>query len=141
MSLTNEYIDEQKKRVKRLYKSKIHIGFSNANELANWYCEKLKDQDGKCKYCETDISIIKSLIDKKKLRGRKAGRGLRGKVLEVDKDNPIDGYKRNNCHLACYYCNNDKSYTLNADLYKHYFGKNRNKFFIDLYNQMLEMDD
>ena len=134
MPVPPEYIEGQRIRVKRLFKRGVHTGFLNARDLADWYCDKLVEQDAKCKYCDTEIFIIRDLIANGHLRGRAAGRGLRGRVLEIEKDNPDDGYERNNCHLACYYCNNDKSYTLSAEMYTHFFGEARHNFFMHLHN-------
>jgi hypothetical protein len=49
--------------------------------------------------------------------------------------NNDEGYSPNNCVLACYYCNNDKSYITNGDDYKINFGKNRKKYFRMLMNK------
>ena len=60
---------------------------------------------------------------------RKVGYGERGPVLEIDKGDNEKGYTKDNCVLACYYCNNDKSYIFGYDDYKKHFGKNRKTFF------------
>ena len=54
---------------------------------------------------------------------------MRGPVLEIDKKINDKPYSPENCVLACYYCNNDKSYTLDADDYKKFFGMAHNDYF------------
>lgn len=93
-------------------------------------------QNYKCEYCQTSIFDIKKLIQKERLKTRRTGNGERGPVLEIDRKININGYNRDNCVLACYYCNNDKSYILNSDDYKKYFGKARNDFFNDLLKEI-----
>ena len=48
--------------------------------------------------------------------------------LEVDRINPYDKfYHKENCVLACYFCNNDKSDIFSFDQYKN-FKENRLNF-------------
>jgi hypothetical protein len=72
------------------------------------------------------------LIDSKKLKTRKTKYGCRGPVLEIDKKENDRGYYPDNCVLACYYCNNDKSYITDSDDYKVNFGGNRKRYFCKL---------
>ncbi|MFC7772478.1 hypothetical protein [Flavobacterium sp. GCM10027622] len=123
----NEYYEEQRKRVRKIYNGKKHFSYNNRDAFANWYVEQLKKYECRCYYCETSIHDIKRLIDAKVLKTRAVrGNGSRGSVLEIDKDNI---YSKDTCVLACYYCNNDKSYTLEKEDYKIYFGENRKKYF------------
>jgi hypothetical protein len=133
--MTQEFLEENRIRVKRLYKSEKHDGFENSNHLGNWYKQKLIEQEGKCKYCNTEILLIRTLIETEKLKPRAAGKGFRGPSLEIDRDDPDLGYNPTNCHLVCYYCNNDKSYTLDAETYSTFFGEARHNFFQHLLNQ------
>ena len=123
----NVYYEEQRKRAEKLYNGKKHSNFTDRKKFANWYVEQLKEYKCKCYYCETSIHDIKRLIDAKVLKTRAVrGNGSRGSVLEIDKNNI---YSKDTCVLACYYCNNDKSYTLDKEDYKKYFGENRKKYF------------
>lgn len=123
----NKYCSDQHSRVLKNYQIK-HIDFGGKIELADWYVEKLKEQDYKCHYCKTSIHTINELIDSEKLPSRKVrGGGKRGPVLEIDKQG--DYYSKDNCVLACYYCNNDKSYIASKEDYEKYFGKNRKIYF------------
>lgn len=127
--MDNQIIKKNRLRVKKLYRSQKHIGFKNGNELSDWYIDKLIEQEYKCKYCKTDIRLISELINNDLIKPRGAGKGFRGHNLEIDKDKSDPGYNPENCHLVCYYCNNDKSDTLTADIYTRFFGKSRNDFF------------
>lgn len=129
-----EYYKKQHSRVCKNYQSK-HSPFGGREKLADWYVTKLKEQECKCHYCKTSIQDINKLIDTKKLKVRKVrGDGRRGPVLEIDKQG--DTYNPNTCVLACYYCNNDKSYTTSGEDYAKYFGENRKKYFDELLRQI-----
>lgn len=134
--MSNEqYIQEQHKRVIKLYDKSKHFNFLNRKGLADWYISELKKNDYKCHYCETSIHNIVTLIKANKLKTRAVrGNGKRGPVLEIDKNDNI--YSTETCVLACYYCNNDKSYTMNQNDYKKYFGSNRKKYFEMLLEQV-----
>jgi hypothetical protein len=123
-----EYIKQEYARAKKnLYKSE-RKAFGSADKLAAWFIEELKSQKFRCFYCETSIFDINKLIDAGLLKTRAVrGKGRRGPVLEIDKND--DTYIPENCVLSCYYCNNDKSYTSSKEDYKDYFGKNRHQYF------------
>lgn len=123
-----EFLIQERKRVEKLFATKHRQGFLNKETFANWYIEQLKSNDFKCYYCETSIFVVRALIEKG-LKTRKTGYGLRGPVLEIDRKVNDKGYNPSNCVLSCYYCNNDKSYTLECEDYKEHFGQNRKQFF------------
>lgn len=132
------YYAEQYKRVEKLYNKAKHSTFNNKKGLADWYNSQLKKYDCKCYYCETSIHDIVKLITANKLKTRATrGMGIRGPVLEIDKNDNI--YSVDTCVLSCYYCNNDKSYTLDKEEYKKHFGGNRKKYFVDIL-QNLQMN-
>lgn len=125
------YYQEQHRRVEKLFNKTKHYNFEDKKGLADWYVEQLKINECKCYYCETSIHDIFTLIKRDKLKTRAVrGGGIRGPVLEIDKNDNI--YSVNTCVLSCYYCNNDKSYTLDKADYKKYFGENRKKYFSQL---------
>lgn len=121
------YFDKEWKRVRNLYSKAKHSPFGDATGLAHWFVAQLKDNDCQCYYCETSIHDINILIDAGLLKERKIGYGFRGRILEIDKNDST--YIKENCVLACYYCNNDKSYITDKIDYKTYFGANRKKYF------------
>lgn len=121
------YFEAQRARVKKLFSAK-HKEFGSGSEFAEWYVAQLKQYSCKCFYCETSIHDINKLIAAGSLKTRSVrGDGNRGPVLEVDKQE--NGYCFNDCVLACYYCNNDKSYTCTKSDYKKYFGPARKSYF------------
>ncbi|MDB5226497.1 MAG: hypothetical protein JWN78_690 [Bacteroidota bacterium] len=134
MENITEFLITEKNRVSKLYSKNRQTGFSSKEEFSAWYIEKIKEQKFECYYCTTSIFDIKKLIKEGKLLTRKAGKGVRGPILEIDKKNNPLGYNKENCVLSCYYCNNDKSYTLDSETYKKFFGEGRRKFFEYLLN-------
>lgn len=131
----DSYYEEQRKRVRKIYNGKKHSVFNNKDVFANWYVEQLKSYKCECYYCETSIHDIKRLIKANLLKTRAVkGNGRRGSVLEIDKNN--NTYSKGTCVLACYYCNNDKSYILDKEDYKKYFGENRKQYFKKLLDSL-----
>ena len=130
-----EFLRNEKVRIGKLYSTKHRKGFSNKDEFAKWFENTIKSQNFKCYYCDTSIFDIRSLIDQEKLKTRKIGYGTRGPNLEIDRKINSNGYTKENCVLSCYYCNNDKSYILDSEVYKKYFGENRKKYFEYLKNK------
>lgn len=58
-----------------------------------------------CHYCGITVGEIEKLAEKNKLF-KKTDRGWN---LEIDRINSNYEYKRNNCVMACYWCNNAKT--------------------------------
>ena len=116
----NQFIKVEKQRVKKLFSKKHKQGFEDKNDFADWFIEKMIEQDYKCYYCETSIFDLIKLIENDKLKTRKTGHGTRGCKLEIDKEINENGYYRNNCVLSCYYCNKDKSYIFEAHYWLFY---------------------
>jgi len=129
MDTNDNYLQSELKRIAKLYSKKHKKGFPTKDSFIDWYSKQIQCQNFRCYYCETSIVDIKSLIDKGKLKTRKTRYGVRGPVLEIDRKENDRGYYPDNCVLACYYCNNDKSYITDSDDYKVNFGKNRKKYF------------
>lgn len=134
MNENEDFIKQEKERISKLFSTKHKPGFQSQTDLANWYERQIKKQKFKCYYCDTSIFDICSLIEINKIKTRRIRFGVRGPVLEIDKKINGNGYTPDNCVLSCYYCNNDKSYTLDSEDYKEHFGKNRNKYFEYLKN-------
>ena len=130
-----EFLKNEKLRIGKLYSTKHRKGFSSKDEFVKWFENTIKSQNFKCYYCDTSIFDIRSLIDQEKLKTRKTGYGRRGYVFEIDRKINSNGYTKENCVLSCYYCNNDKSYILDSEDYKKYFGENRKKYFEYLKNK------
>ena len=114
-------------RRKRALKNKF-LGFE---DYKCWY----HSQEKKCAYCEiSEVDCQKIVVSGllKSSRFPQNGKTYRGKArgmwLEVDRINPCDKfYHKENCVLACYFCNNDKSDIFSFDQYKN-FKENRLNF-------------
>ena len=128
------YCEQEKIRVANNYNKAKHRGFINKYDFAEWFVNQLKASNYQCYYCETSIHDIRKLIEAGLLTERKIGNGFRGKILEVDKND--NDYTKEQCVLSCYYCNNDKSYTLDKNVYKENFGANRNLYFKKLITKL-----
>jgi len=130
-----EFLKNEKLRMGKLYSKKHRKGFPSKDEFVKWFENTIKSQNFKCYYCDTSIFDIRLLIDQEKLKTRKIRYGARGRNFEIDRKINSDGYTKKNCVLSCYYCNNDKSYTLDSKDYKKHFGENRKKYFEYLKNK------
>jgi hypothetical protein len=100
-------------------------GFDSFQDFKSWY----NDQEKTCYYCglteqESQRLVRFTLKSKRFPQNGKPGRGTaRGMYLEVDrlKSGKDDKYSRENCVLACYFCNNDKSDVFDGIQYKHFY--------------------
>lgn len=121
-------------RVIKLYQAK-HKSFGDSKAFAAWYDAKMQEQNGCCYYCDTPIELIQRLIGAGLLATRKTrGTGYRGGHLEIDKQG--SEYDRDTCVLACYYCNNDKSYIFSQADYKTFMGPAKGLYFQHLAKQL-----
>jgi|TARA_B110000091_G_scaffold80971_1_gene89210 5-methylcytosine-specific restriction endonuclease McrA len=119
-----EYIDLECKRVDK-YKPK---------KIAKLFKQKLTEQELCCYFCNTDIRDVQSLIKNHLIYPRKRGKyGYSGMHFEIEH---LNADKTNNAEsnivLACYYCNNDKSNTIEPEIFKKFFGKQKSISFKDL---------
>lgn len=131
-----QFHQSEKLRVEKLFSKKHKLGFLNKLIFSKWYLCQLLKQNYSCHYCDTSIFDINKLINSNLLAKRATGYGFRGPVLEIDRKINCNGYNEINCVLSCYYCNNDKSYILDDDLYKQFFGSSRRKFFLHLLKEL-----
>lgn len=129
-----EFFQSERQRARGLYTKARQNGFESRDDLSDWFVSQLKEQKCKCYFCETSIHDINRLIDAKLIAKRKTGKGFRGPVLEIDKNE--DNYTKELCVLACHYCNNDKSNLMSKEQYKAHFGPNRKKYFDGLLEQL-----
>ena len=52
----SELLTEMKRVRKSVYKPDKHsLGFQDSNNLANWWADQMKRQEGCCDYCKTPI--------------------------------------------------------------------------------------
>ena len=124
------------KRIRSLYHNKRGLeGFSfpDFNSFYKWYISQYQTQKGECYYCGTSEKVIAELFEKK-FHNRK--RTTRGKHLEIQRRDLTDNlYNKENCVLACYFCNNDKSDIFDEHEYCEYL-KDRKAFLIRQYNKL-----
>jgi hypothetical protein len=106
------------------------MGFSTFESFEKWYCNQPKH----CHYCQIEEAIVQEIVMQGLLtsarfpkKGLKARGRNRGKWLEVDRKQPKESYIAENCVLACYFCNNDKSDVFDEIKYKN-FKENRAAF-------------
>ncbi|MEZ4978680.1 MAG: hypothetical protein R2772_05220 [Chitinophagales bacterium] len=128
--IDNERQDELKemRRIRQLYNNKQgeNFEFTNFNEFYKWYITQFEKQKACCYYCKTEESVLTKLFEKKYTSVKRPNRG---KHLEVERrDSDSNKYNKDNCVLACYFCNNDKSDIFSEDQYFEYL-KDRKQFF------------
>ena len=122
---------KEMRRIRSLYSNKKRLfkddfEFNSFKEFYEWYIGQYKKQEGACYYCETKESVIAELF---KAKFTSAKRKTRGAHLEVErKDAKGNKYNKENCVLACYFCNNDKSDIFSEKEYFEYL-KDRKLFF------------
>ena len=109
-------------------------GFESYDEFLSWYLELNKE----CSYCglsqeNSRFIVINGILKSKRFPENGAlKRGkARGYYLEVDRKNPEANYSADNCALACYFCNNDKSDVFNSQEYVDFF-QNRKSYLEEL---------
>lgn len=127
------YQQKNKKQLKDWFDSKVReniSGFIEHNDFRDWYDNKPKI----CFYCglteqESQEIVHNGLLTSNRfpLNGNMARGVNRGYWLEIERKNPRGIYSRENCELACYFCNNDKSDVFNHQQYRE-FVKNRPEF-------------
>ncbi|MEQ8237935.1 MAG: hypothetical protein RIA69_01915 [Cyclobacteriaceae bacterium] len=109
------------RRIRSLYHNKKNLegfSFESFNHFYRWHRIQHQSQEGKCYYCKTDEKVIANLFEKK-FQNRK--RTTRGKHLEIERRDTTDNlYNEENCVLACYFCNNDKSDIFEENEYLEY---------------------
>ena len=102
------------KRVRGLYNNKKGVawGFGSFESFYKW--NKDQGTNRKCFYCGLSEEKSKDYYDYLEKNGiRKKGKkgwvSTRGLSLEIDRKDNNGQYNKDNCVLACYYCNNAKS--------------------------------
>ena len=86
------------KKLKDNYASIFNENFKSA------YDDLMKEE--KCAYCGIHVDQIKALGENKKLNNKRSD--TRGYTLEIDRMLPNLEYSKENCCMACYWCNNAK---------------------------------
>ena len=124
-----------KSKLKQDYSRRSKSGmnnFSSYDEFDDWYFK----QEKKCEYCkikEEDVRyiVLNGILKSKRFpeNGQLKQGKARGYYLEVDRKDSDENYSAENCVLACYFCNNDKSDVFDFSAYKKFF-QNRKQFLL-----------
>ena len=128
-----EYIEKPSDKLKADFNRRNRNGkdsFGSYELFYDWY----RLQEKVCYYCglteeQSQRIVMTSLLKSNRfpqngVSGRGQGRGV---WLEVDRLKPKDNYSAENCVLACYFCNNDKSDVFEGDEYRK-FQSNRAEY-------------
>ncbi|GAB4161752.1 MAG: hypothetical protein Tsb0033_19720 [Winogradskyella sp.] len=112
------------------YGKKGNREFDSFNAFYNWY----RNIEKQCFYCGISEQECQEIVHKGILTSNRFPKygnfkqGVnRGYWLEIDRKMPKEKYSKDNCVLACYFCNNDKSDVFNEEQYKLFF-QDRAKF-------------
>lgn len=132
--VTDFYKSESYKNIReikdRFNKKAIKEGFGSFSNFYDWYVKQLKFQQNSCYYCQSSKERLEKAFRskgeskekqiKKPLYSTKAAFSS---SFQIDKKNPNKGYGKENCVLACAFCNNVKSDMVkNAELFKEFLG-------------------
>ena len=135
--------EKERVRVRQLFYNKRKLSnwkFLDFDDFYQWHQGQHIKQNGKCYYCGVEEYKLKELIEGNVLKSKRFGNsGIasnvcnRGKKLEIERIISHMEYSRDNCVLACYFCNNDKSDIVSDSDYFKYFinDKNMRRQFID----------
>ena len=107
---------ELKQELQRQYKILFTTDYFPFGEF-----EKIYDLDPKkriCHYC----NVSDDEISKLRSRGKIFSKVNRGYTMEIDRLRPNNEYSKENCVLACYWCNNAKSDEFTADEFSEHIG-------------------
>lgn len=117
--LTNDAIYKQIDKIKSENKplidtlNKDYIGIQFPVKFPkNEFKELLNYQE--CAYCHITIADINQMANNKQLRKK----NYRGWSLEVDRLDSNKEYSKDNCVMACYWCNNAKTDEFTEDEFK-----------------------
>jgi 5-methylcytosine-specific restriction endonuclease McrA len=131
------YRQKTPEQLKANYNSRIKKdlnAFTSFEDFLTWYYKEEKV----CHYCgiseiQSQQIVVTGLLTSNRfpLNGTTRRGQARGMWLEVDRIKPKDAYSEENCFLACYFCNNDKSDVFHGEDYKLFF-QNRYEFLTQL---------
>lgn len=133
------------RRIRSLYDNKKKIEkftWKGFPEFYHWYVEQERMQDCRCYYCKSEEHKIRGLV-LSGFFGKSKQMKNRGRHLEIERKNSeVNDYSPDNCVLACYFCNNDKSDVISEEDYFQYFvardPSNRKRFIDEKYEELLK---
>lgn len=128
-----EYQQRSEKQLKQKFYALKTKGsnFVDFQQFKKWY----ESQTKVCHYCGITEAEVQEIVKKGFLTSarfpQQNGKPIRGQnrgiYLEIDRKDNSKGYSEQNCVLACYFCNNDKSDIFSYEQYKEFL-TNRAKF-------------
>lgn len=130
----------QIKRSNQLYNSKKNkeefAGFKNITQRG--FFEWFRNHTRTCFYCEVEEYKLKELFDAGMLKTKRG----RGRSLELERrDATSNLYSKENCVLACYFCNNHKSDIISEEDHLEHFSANIRRYLEDKYQQLKNDDN
>lgn len=140
-----KYEPKTETQLKNWYDKKVRDkknGFDSFQDFLDWY-KKQENKEGEkcCYYCGLTEEESQRIVMEGKLESNrfpKDGKIEKGKNrgvwLEIDRDKPKGDYSKDNCVLACYFCNNDKSDVFKSAKEYIKFKKNRLEYLKKLLN-------
>lgn len=132
-------------RVWKLAKGKDKItGFGTSDVFVAWWAATMTKQEGRCFYCGARFVDLKELIARGLLGSRALkAEAFRGANPEPDRQESLgekNTYSPDNCVLACYYCNNDKSNVYRHSDYKEFIAPAKGKYIEHLMSKLRKGD-
>ena len=132
--VTDFYKSESYKNIReikdRFNKKAIQNGFGSFSNFYDWYMNQLNIQQNSCYYCQSSKEQLEKAFRSKgeskaeqKKKPLYSTKAAFSSSFQIDKKNPNKGYNKENCVLACAFCNNAKSDMVkNAELFKKFLG-------------------
>lgn len=102
----DNYIKEwfqENKHLLRAFKEIFSLRFITIDSFFEFYISV----ERKCAYCDITEVEIRELISKKRIYTKSLFN--RGRSLEIDRKNSLEGYEKGNMVFCCYWCNNAKT--------------------------------
>jgi len=118
------------RRVRQLFnnkKAQLAEDLSEFSQFYVWHFKQHKIQEGRCYYCKTEEKVIRELFESNVI-SKRINRGIYLEIERRDSQASKNIYTKENCVLACYFCNNDKSQIFTESDYFDYL-KDRKSFF------------
>lgn len=118
LRLTNDdYLKAQDTKAQEYYK-KLRNSYKDEFIKSIFPWKEFRDmvQETRCYFCRITIDQICKMGQNGLLRNKRSD--TRGYSLEVDRLNPNIEYRKNNCKMVCYWCNNAKTDEFTCDEFK-----------------------
>lgn len=108
--------NELMKELFRQYKALFITEYFPFIEFESLFPHNSKERT--CHYCNISDYEVKHMRDKRKIFSKRN----RGYFMEIDRIEPNKEYSKDNCVLACYWCNNAKTDEFSSDEFLEHIG-------------------